>query len=106
VLRLRDITPLLPLLPACESALAHIVEDTLAIEDVESDYDASPANATVVLSCCLRALARTGASIWRSEINITAWVPTIVKKWGHRAIVLEALVAVLSSEYADDLFAF
>jgi hypothetical protein len=99
VLRLQDVSAILPLLSHLEPAIVQIVEQTLHCDNVKVDYASSFGNAGAVLECCLRALAQAAPNTWHAHVDLSSWTHTIIRKWASNPVVMESLVTLIESKY-------
>lgn len=85
------------LLPVLGPLLVGIVDTTLAVEDPHVEYAERETNSSWIIGSCLSCLARRNPTEWRSEVDITAWVTEVIKKWNWSGYALDGLVSMINA---------
>lgn len=72
---------------------------TLDTPNPKEDYEASRANATLVLASCMQGLAKEPSQEWAYHVDLTSWTRKMVEIWGWNETVLSGLVNVIAAQY-------
>ncbi|KAG2158692.1 armadillo-type protein [Suillus bovinus] len=94
---LYDIMSLSVFVDSLAPLLVPIIERALNTPTPEANWQASHANAALVIGTCMQALSRCKPASWETQVDLSAWTVKIVEHWSWSDKALIGLVALLEA---------